>query len=569
MNIDNFKLPIEYNKKKKLLDKNIIEDLELNITSERNSLYEYVFQPKTIFGKNTIDLWAKYYTDDKNFIKDSQKLIKKFNNPIIIADDISLNEIFEIYKDIEEDTNFIERYQYIDFSWFRYLNNNSKVLQALTIYNISSPIISLLTPIIMLIIPFFIIKLQQYPITLENYIIFLKLSFSKHALGPLLNGDFNKISLNKKIYFIISIGFYIYQIYLNIKACIRFNDNMIKIHDYLFKLKNYMEYSVKVLDNYYNYSKKLKSYELFNNNLVNNKNILLELINKIQIILPYKLNLKKIYEIGYTLQIFYSLKNDIQYLQCLNYTFNFNGYIDNISGLKQNIKDKFINLSKFSNKCKFTNAYFGNLIHSKPIKNSYELDKHILITGPNAAGKTTLLKSTLFNIILNQQLGCGFYDNAYLKLYNSIHCYINIPDTSGRDSLFQAEARRCKEILDKIKTSTNKNHFCVFDELYSGTNPYEAIGSSYSFIKYLNNFDNLNLILTTHYTDLCIKLDKEENIKNHNMKIISDDKNEFKYTYKLINGISNIKGGTKVLNDLNYPSAIVSSVKEMIPTLKI
>ena len=70
--------------------------------------------------------------------------------------------------------------------------------------------------------------------------------------------------------------------------------------------------------------------------------------------------------------------------------------------------------------------------------------------------------------------------------YDTIHCYLNIPDTSGRDSLFQAEARRCKEILESLED--NKKHFCIFDELFSGTNPNEACASSYGFIKYLNSF---------------------------------------------------------------------------------
>ena len=38
-------------------------------------------------------------------------------------------------------------------------------------------------------------------------------------------------------------------------------------------------------------------------------------------------------------------------------------------------------------------------------------------------------------------------------MYDKIHCYLNIPDTSNRDSLFQAEARRCKEIIDALSAS--------------------------------------------------------------------------------------------------------------------
>ena len=51
------------------------------------------------------------------------------------------------------------------------------------------------------------------------------------------------------------------------------------------------------------------------------------------------------------------------------------------------------------NPTKFTNAYC-TLINTKPVSNTYDLCKNRIITGPNASGKTTLLKTTLFNIIL-------------------------------------------------------------------------------------------------------------------------------------------------------------------------
>ena len=63
---------------------------------------------------------------------------------------------------------------------------------------------------------------------------------------------------------------------------------------------------------------------------------------------------------------------------------------------------------KFSNK----KTKFKCIIpfyNSNPVKNSYSLKNNIIITGPNAAGKTTMLKTTLFNIIFSQQTGCGFY----------------------------------------------------------------------------------------------------------------------------------------------------------------
>ena len=118
--------------------------------------------------------------------------------------------------------------------------------------------------------------------------------------------------------------------------------------------------------------------------------------------------------------------------------------------------------------------------------------KNIIISSPNAGGKTTMIKTTTINVIFSQQLGCGFYKSCVLKPYTHIHSYLNIPDTSGRDSLFQAESRRCKEIIDIINGTNieTTRHFCIFDELYSGTNPKEATKSAYAFLLYLSKFKN-------------------------------------------------------------------------------
>ena len=102
-------------------------------------------------------------------------------------------------------------------------------------------------------------------------------------------------------------------------------------------------------------------------------------------------------------------------------------------------------------------------------------------------------------------MGVGFYKSATINPYKYIHCYLNIPDTSGRDSLFQSESRKCKQILEKIdKQSQDIRHFCLFDELYSGTNPYEAISSATSYLKYISKYDNVSFILTTHFFRLLV-----------------------------------------------------------------
>jgi DNA mismatch repair ATPase MutS len=75
---------------------------------------------------------------------------------------------------------------------------------------------------------------------------------------------------------------------------------------------------------------------------------------------------------------------------------------------------------------------------------------------------------------------------------------------------------------------------------------------------YIVKNPNVTCMLTTHYIKLCKKLAKNKMIKNYNMKTIIDNNNNFEYTYVIDSGISNIKGGIKVLRDMNYPTEILN-----------
>ena len=153
-----FKLPIEYTTKKRPVEKNIITDLELLETDDHKSLYEDVLNPKTTFGHETMKLWPKYFTYDKKFIKDNQKLIKNFKG-LECEYTCNCDDILTICDDINNEEEFLDKYQYIEFPWFKKYNNNESILLALSLYNMSSPIIAIITPIILMIMPFFIIKI--------------------------------------------------------------------------------------------------------------------------------------------------------------------------------------------------------------------------------------------------------------------------------------------------------------------------------------------------------------------------------------------------------------------------
>jgi energy-coupling factor transporter ATP-binding protein EcfA2 len=604
--IDAFKLPIEYLDTSSIfmLNNNIINDLELvkanhvaelfnnksdgtnttidsSIDSSNNyNLYYHVFAPKTIFEKNIINKWSKYYTNNTEFLLESQDLIKNYKpyKRVDFVDNQDISREVVVYNNCEKiiyNGGFINKYQYIDIPLLNKFNTNSIVLQALSIYNLSTPLISLLIPILFLILPFFIIKLQGHNVTFELYFNHLKQVFANHVIGQLFT-SLSEANLSNKMYILFSFGFYIFQVYLNVNGCIKYYYNIKYIHKTLFDLKYYIIESLKKYEHYLNFSKNLTHFKLFNDQIVSNIAIFKTYLAELRKLTPYSLTLYKTIELGQLMKCFYSLNKSDNFISSLYFSFGFNGYLKNIETIQGFITTKVMNYCSYNNTnpTYFDNSYFANLntietsntiettntTKHKIVKNSYKLDKNIIITGPNASGKTTLLKSTLFNIILCQQIGCGFFNNASIKVYDYIHCYINIPDTGGRDSLYQAEARQCKNILELIENNKDKTHFCVFDELYSGTNPEEAISSGYGYLNHLNKLKNIDYMLTTHYNKLCKKLSKQNN--NFYMKVKTNTTgDDFEYTYKIKKGISNVKGALKVLKDLEYPETIITNMK--------
>ena len=567
-----FKLPIELINNKILIDQNIIKDLELLNDNDNDtySLYHNIFDKQTLFGGLNLDLWSKYYTNDINFLLDSQKLYKTYND-VIIDDNNNIddNDIFKVSTEIIEDDAFIERFHYIDLPIFKDLNKNETVLQFLAYHNLSSPLIALAIPILFLILPFIIIKIQGNDITLERYIEFIKQLLGNHVIGQMFT-SFSQASIEKKIYLLLSFTMFCIQIYSNINTCKTYYKNIKYVHDTLNTVRIFLTNTIKKMDNYLTHTLQLKTYENFNNELISRKHIIETYLNNINKINEYKFDIKKVLELGYLMKCFYILNNDNELTETIKYSFGFNGYIENISRLQKQISDKNMNYCNFidnNRKVSIKNCYFAGLNNKNPVKNNVKLSNNMIITGPNAAGKTTLLKSILYNVIISQQIGCGFYSKADLKIYDYIHCYINIPDTGDRDSLFQAECRNCKNILTNILQNPDKKHFCVFDELYSGTNPYEAIASGYSYLDYISKNNNINFILTTHYIGLCNLLQSDIN-KNYFMDIETVDTSyNYNYTYKLVPGISQIKGGIKVLKDLEYPDSIIEMMSKTIETI--
>lgn len=571
---EHFKMPIYYNKNKSELKKNIISDLELVATVEPscNSIYSFCFNNTNDVSIAINNQIAQYYTNDTNFLKDNQKLIKNYTS---LQKEYKYTEyspnyknIIDIWNELRVEAGFKEKYYYIDWDILEFLNRSELFLQFMSLYNLMSPLFSLMVPIIILIIPFFILKVKGITITMDEYIMVLKTVAQTNAIGKLFTVNFSEIEAQERIYIFASAAFYLFSIYQNIMVCMRFNNNMKTIHNHFKELRIYLDNTIKNMQNYLEFTKDLTSFNEFNEIVRQKISELTNIYDKINSISEYSLtNFAKCKEIGRILKYFYELHTDAAYNSTIMYSIGFNGYIDCLEGLQKNIVERKMNFASFTQDVKkgiMKNSYYACLKDGEPVKNTIKFKKNIVITGPNASGKTTILKSSLINIILTQQFGCGFYDSAKLAPYDNLHCYLNIPDTSGRDSLFQAEARRCKEIIESIN-STNiikETHLCVFDELYSGTNPDEAEKSAAAFMIYLNKYKNVSSILTTHFVKVCIKLERSKGIQNYKMVTETDENNnKLKYKYKMEKGISQVKGVINILKEMNYPKEIIGNIE--------
>ena len=197
-----FMLPIEYIEKMQTTE-SLLTDLELLETKSNDTkpIYDLLFEPKTILGKNTINLWSKYYTDNQTYIKNSQHLLKNVND-IPFEKHVIENAYFD-WKEIKDIQNFKERFQYIEWSRFLFLNKNASFMLFLSALNISSPLMQILAPVLMLILPFFFIKILGMPVSLDSYIKMLKKVLQNNSMVQLITNFWNWILVTSNLIILI------------------------------------------------------------------------------------------------------------------------------------------------------------------------------------------------------------------------------------------------------------------------------------------------------------------------------------------------------------------------------
>lgn len=534
-----FKLPIEYTKCH-TIDNIVRKDLEI-FSSEDETQPQNLYK-KLIGDSLLIDKWSSLYTSDKRFLKDTQKCIKRYK-----VESVDVNEFSMCYRDFITETNFIDKYQYIAFQSAQTLNKSATFLQCLGLYNLCAPIFSLLAPLLILIIPFIILKAKGIKITIDIYIQSLKDIMKTTSLYKLFMSD---IGSQQRISAIVSLFIYCLQVYNNVISCISFYKNINIVYQFLIDYRGYLLKTNEMMDQLIVSFTHYKSYTLFVQNIKDEQVYIQKWIQKLQDIYPTNYTAIKVGQLGLLMQMYYELFTNNRCRESFSYTIHLHQYNDDMNSFKNHVRSKKLGKCKFGTETNFKGLYYLAHIDQTYISNNVSLKKNILLSGPNAAGKTSILKSILLNVLLSQNIGYGCYNKAQIKCYDIFHSYLNIPDTSGRDSLFQAEARRCQNIMNHIHNHKDKNHLCIFDELMSGTNPSDAISCADIYLKEMNEFKkNVDYIITTHYIELCKSFDKDPNVTNMKMNVkVNED--SIDYLYKIGEGISFVHGGKHVIKKM-------------------
>ena len=539
-----FKLPIVCSNNYKKTDKSLISELEL-VDSKTNikPVYKKVFNPQTNQGKDMTNEISKYYTNSISFIEDTQELYKIYK-PTLKKE--LINNFNDSINNIKKDVNFLKNYKYLDIKQLNFLNNNEMFLQLYSIYNISSPVISLIYPIIIFIVPFFLLKLKFKKLPFSAYKDLLIQQLKNSSFGKLRFVIDNEVDAFKKLYILLTICLYFFGIYQNIRSCIKFINNIKTIKEIFLHTQKYFEYIKEEYNKLKKAALSLETYKPFISSFETHINNVKNIRDNI---LSVDIDIKNPTSIGSSLLILHKLNFNTVLDENMKFFDGFVGYIDCYIGAQNNINCKTIMPVTFTSKeTKIKGLYHPSIESKNIIKNSIDLKKNIILSGPNASGKTTIIKATCINILLSQQIGYGYFKSCKLNPYHHINCYLNINDTNDKDSLFQAEARRCKNILDSIKNNNNERHFCIFDELYSGTNPDDAVSAAFKYLSYISKL-NCEFIITTHYKELCKKILTSKKIINKQM-----------VKYKVEKGITQTTNGLNILNQLEYPKELLDIV---------
>ncbi|MBC7456762.1 MAG: DNA mismatch repair protein MutS, partial [Bdellovibrionaceae bacterium] len=183
-----------------------------------------------------------------------------------------------------------------------------------------------------------------------------------------------------------------------------------------------------------------------------------------------------------------------------------------------------------------------------------------LITGPNMAGKSTLMRQVALTAILAQMGSFVPASSAELPLYDSIFTRIGASDqlTEGL-STFMVEMTETAEMLNQA----NHNSLLILDEVGRGTSTFDGLCLAQAILEYVLNHIKAHVLFATHYHELVAMDQRYKQVKNVHMEI-SDKADTIQFLYLLRAGAAGKSYGIQVAELAGLPSEIIQQATALL-----
>lgn len=196
-----------------------------------------------------------------------------------------------------------------------------------------------------------------------------------------------------------------------------------------------------------------------------------------------------------------------------------------------------------------------NLYHpllENAVANSIHTDRCVLLTGSNASGKSTFLRSAALNALLSQTINTSITSEYEGDFYRIVSSMSHKDSVVEGDSYYMVEIKALKRILDMAAESGEKL-LCFLDEVLRGTNTVERIAASTQILK---SFDNTRALCfaATHDIELTSLLASYYDNYHFDESFVNDD---VQYSYKLQKGPATSRNAIRLLKQMGYEKKLI------------
>ena len=443
----------------------------------------------------------------------------------------NVEDIFWFFKDKNEHSDEIYNMIFFTNDYLKFLNKFEPFLTISNAYKIVvSPILSACSPLIYIIVPFVIMRLMKVKIPFS---FFAKMMWQQSGMislpfikNPVLATVVKYFSKFLSVFLYCQNVYYSYTTSKNTLNIVNLFQNKLENVKELLKLNTMINenkiYSELIGEqNYPNNFTRIEECSIYNGRKF-------FLTNKGRI-------LKDFYEF---------VENKMHFLRILNNI----GFIDSYFGFARLLREgSYYNIPKFLVKTypqlELKGIWHPAIPREKNVKNEIsftEKSRNFLLTGPNAAGKSTFIKSVFLNIYLAQTIGICNSEKMEFTPFCYLLTGIRNKDSQGSESLFEAEVHKIRDYLENIKIKGEKGFtFSILDEIFTSTNYQEGFAASYGLCETIGKMKNSLHIVATHFTELHkIEGKKEYGFKNIKFSV-NLEKDKIEFPYKLEKGFSN------------------------------